>query len=199
LQFVTVIFAASIFYFTGKIDNRLCSYAVSMLLYWALLSAQILLLKGRGVSFSRSLLPMTAKGSGAMFSLAAFIPAILVFIAAFLPVIGRFDPPLFALALAIGFFNGIIEEIYWRGTAYRFAGLPAVIAGTLLFSVNHSAFLFLDFNYQGGAVNLIGGPLIMGTIWIAVARKTGTIRYCIIAHQLVNLFAFYSLFVSNIR
>jgi len=197
LKFFTVIVTAVLFYFTGRIANRLCSYTLSMTLYWVILSMQIPLLMGRGFSLRQNLLSMTANRGGRLLTVAAFSPALPVFIAAFLPLIGGFNLPMFALALAIAFFNGIIEEIYWRGTAYRFSTLAPVIAGTMLFSLNHGAFLFLDFKYQGGALSLVGGPLIMGTIWAAVARRAGTIRYCIFAHQLVNLFAFYSLFVSN--
>jgi membrane protease YdiL (CAAX protease family) len=67
----------------------------------------------------------------------------------------------------------------------------------ILFALFHFSFLVLNFEYQGGVANLVGGALIMGILWYFIAIKTGTIKYGIFAHQLVNAMAFSSLFVLN--
>ncbi len=76
-------------------------------------------------------------------------------------------------------------------------GIAAAASSIILFGLFHFSFLMLGLGYQGGATNLVGGALIMGAHWYLVAAKSGTIRYGIFAHQIVNSLAFASLFVLN--
>ena len=195
-QIATVLLVALSFFLISRVTGKMLSFLVGMLVYWAILIVQLLILD-KDISLKAKLLDTLVKSHKLWLSLLCFIPSALVFFVAFLPLMASVNCWLLLLTGFIGLVNGFLEEAYWRGRIYKTPGIWFAIVSTLLFAGNHASFLFFDLTYQGGAPNLIGGPLIMGALWLAVAQKTGTIKYGIVAHQIVNALAFYSLLVAN--
>jgi hypothetical protein len=103
--------------------------------------------------------------------------------------------------LSISIVNGTIEEIYWRGLylrVFKENHYFILIVSPLLFALMHGSFLAIKgMAYHGGVSALVGGALFMGLLWSFVSFKLNSIRYCIVGHVLVNVFAFTGLFVEN--
>lgn len=195
-QIVTVIVVALACYIISQLTDKVGSFIFGMICYWLILIAQLFIInKTKGLK--EWLTEIFSKSKNIWLSLVCFVPSVLVLIVAFIPLIISFDISILLTTLLIGLVNGFLEECYWRGSIYKESGLILAVISTILFAANHGAFLFFDISYQGGAPNLIGGPFIMGAIWIFAAKKTMTIKYGILAHQIVNTLAFYSLFIAN--
>lgn len=192
----TVAATAAGFWLIAQASRGIASFLLGMAWYWAILAAQLAVVH-RGAAGRRALRGLFGPPRPAGWAWLCFVPAALVFCAAFAPTLPAVRPGYLALALAVGLANGLLEESYWRGDVLRVPGVAFALVGTLLFAANHGAFLFFDLRYQGGAPNLVGGPLVMGALWALAARKSGSLRYGAVAHQLVNALAFYSLFVTQ--
>jgi hypothetical protein len=196
-QLTTVILAAISFFFIAQVTTGLNSFRAAMAAYWVILVIQIAWAnKGRNC-MSLLLQEILNRSNAPRLSLLCFVPSALVFFVAFVPLIAKLKPTVLMTVILIGLVNGLLEEIYWRGSVYKRKDVGLTLSSLALFALNHGAFLFFNLNYEGGAANLIGAPLIMGSAWMALAKKAGTIKFGILAHQLVNIFAFYALFVSN--
>ncbi len=176
------------------------SYLFSFLFYWIYICISILFF----VKFNKQLvidgLRKIKRPKSILIGLIAFVPVVIVFFVAFFPIIGNLKIKIIVSVIAISLFNGFIEEFFWRGIGLSIDNkswvIPIVI--TLFFGAFHFSFSFLNISYQGGLANLVGGSLFMGLIWVIIAKKTDSIFFGIIAHQLVNFFAFTSLYVHNI-
>ncbi len=136
-----------------------------------------------------------------LFKIAAFLPAIGAFFAAFLPNVESLALTTGLIIVVISIINGTLEEIYWRGLylrEHKGNRYLILIVSPLLFSLIHISFLTIKgMTYQGGVFALVGGALLMGLLWSYVSFKLNDIRYCIVGHVLVNIFAFTGLFVEN--
>lgn len=199
IQIFIVVFCFPIFFFLGKIFNPLDSFVFSFLSYWILLFITSLILVIKDFQLSSNLKKYFTQSKSILISLVSFVPVLAVFFVAFLPIIKNLNLSIFIIVLLISLFNGFFEEIFWRGlvlSKYSDSNLFLIIS-TIMFSIYHFAFLFLPIEYQGGSANLVGGAAFMGFIWIYVSKKTENIVYSIIAHQLVNFFAFSGLFILN--
>ncbi|OHD14953.1 MAG: hypothetical protein A2086_11095 [Spirochaetes bacterium GWD1_27_9] len=200
-QGLVIPYTIILFQLFSGIFNKLDSLILSLLSYWFYIIIVSLIFAIKDNTLSEKLKSIFGKSNSLLISLICFIPVIGVLIVAFLPIIPNIRLSLLIVGILLGLMNGILEEIFWRGfilAKFKENFIIISIISVILFSANHSAFLFLKFNYQGGATNLIGGPLIMGALWLFVAKKTSTIKYGIYAHQLVNILAFTSMFVLNI-
>lgn len=132
-------------------------------------------------------------------ALLAFVPAVLTFFAAFLPVASRAHVTALLVVAAVALVNGSVEEVFWRGLvlARPDESPRRIVASQVLFTVFHFAFLFLPVSYHGGAAALVGGAAFMGALWLAVTRYGGSLLFVIAAHVLTNFFAFTQLFTEN--
>lgn len=115
-----------------------------------------------------------------------------------------FDSVWLGLAwLIFALINAPLEEGYWRGLLLdRTIGWPgwlSILYSSFFFAINHP----LTFGVQSIAnrhpVTLIS-TFVMGLVWAIVYRKTGSLRWVVIAHILVDLFnlsilAFLNLYV----
>ena len=199
LQIITVGICFLLFYFIGKLFSPLNSFILSFLSYWIILVviSIVYILNDESVNKHLKTLFLTFKRKPLV--LINFIPVLTVFIVAFKPIIPNVHIKVFSFVLLISIFNGFIEEIYWRGlvlSKYTESNILIIIP-TILFSIFHFAFLLLPLNYHGGAINLVGGAAFMGFIWLFISKYTKNILFSIIAHILVNFFAFSGLFISN--
>lgn len=85
--------------------------------------------------------------------------------------------------------NPWLEEFYWRGLLLDYTNhwnkWVAVLFSSSLFAANHSVF--------GVNSQLLRGPevmfstLIMGIVWAATYQKTGSLRWVLVSHFLVDL------------
>ena len=131
----------------------------------------------------------------------AILPVLLVFFAAFLPVVTTLTPRILLLATLFAIINGTAEELFWRGAFLRhFPHDPRyVIAYPLvLFSTWHIALtLIKGAQYQGGALTLIGGAAIMGLLWGILAWRTKSVYLSTLSHIGVNMMAFPAVLLAN--
>jgi len=174
----------------------LMSFIAPFCIYWLLLIISFFYLKSNQKIIS-SFQELFKKSQNALASITGYIPAILVLAVTIIPLTNELNFRLLTIAIVIGLINGFLEEVFWRGSIYNIKNKSVLILSTVLFALNHCGFLFLNIKYQGGAANLIGGPLLMGFIWLYAAKKNRSLTHVIIAHQIVNIFAFYSTFIIN--
>ncbi len=175
------------------------SYILGLLGYWLCLVVTVFLLVKKDRELISKVLALIANSKKSSISVLAFIPVILVFIVAIIPSIEQLTIRVVICSTILGIYNGLIEELFWRGiTIIKSDGsLLFVVCSTVLFGIYHFAYLVLSLTYQGGALALVGGALVMGIIWLTVSLKTKSITASIIAHQIVNIMAFSSLFILN--
>jgi uncharacterized protein len=113
------------------------------------------------------------------------VPVAGAFATVLLPDLPRATVPVVALAWLIAIVNASLEELFWRGVYIRlFPG--RLVAGWLypaaLFALWHLA----TTSVRGSALVLVGAAAYLGLVYGWVAYRTGTIRYTIIAHILLN-------------
>lgn len=199
IQASIVILCFPIFAFFGKLKDPLNAYIFSFLAYWILISfasiSFILLDSRKTAKLSNYLIKAKRKYLLGL----SFVPTMGVLFIVFLPNLPSLNPWLLSAVLLISLFNGVLEELFWRGiTLVEYAeSVPLLFISTALFTTFHFAFLLLPLEYQGGAVNLVAGSAIMGALWLFVAKYTENITAIMVAHVLVNLFAFVGLFIDN--
>lgn len=105
--------------------------------------------------------------------------------------------------LIFALINAPLEEGYWRGLLLdKMIGWPSwlsVLYSSFFFAVNHPLTFGVYSIANRHPVTTIS-TFIMGLIWAIVYRKTGSLRWVVIAHILVDLFnlsilAFLNLYV----
>jgi membrane protease YdiL (CAAX protease family) len=187
----TLVFLILIFFLQG-----LLSFIVPFSIYWLILLLSIIRLQ-KDKKIIPSYQELLQNNQNTVAIIIGYVPAILVLIVTIIPLKNEVNIRLLIIAIVIGLINGFIEEVFWRGTVYQNNNKFTLILSNILFAINHCGFLFLNIMYQGGAVNLLGGPLIMGFIWLYATKKNNSLTHVIISHQIVNTFAFYSTFCNN--
>jgi membrane protease YdiL (CAAX protease family) len=175
------------------------SYILGLLGYWLYIAIVVFILVKKDKELIVKTIALINNSKKLSISVLAFIPVILVFIAAIVPSIEQFSIRVVICSIILGIYNGLIEELFWRGiTIVKNDGsLLFVMCSTVIFGIYHFAYLVLSLTYQGGALALVGGALVMGIIWMTISLKTKSITTSIIAHQIVNIMAFSSLFMLN--
>lgn len=199
IQTFIVVLCFPILFMLGKVSDPLSAFILSLIAYWSLIVLSSLYLVKMDNKLSVNLKKYLGKSNSIPISLLSLIPVVAVFVVAFLPEINNLNMNIVIIVLIISFFNGLFEEVFWRGLVLsKFRNnILMIIYSTTLFTILHFAFLFLPIEYDGGALSLVGGAAFMGFIWVFVSRKTNNIIFSIAAHQLVNFFAFSSLFIMN--
>ena len=92
--------------------------------------------------------------------------------------------------LILALVNPWIEEFYWRGillectTHWRF--WQAALFSSFLFALNHLVFGVNSELNQG--LTVFASTFVMGLIWAFIFKKTGSLRWVILAHFLVDVF-----------
>ena len=135
-----------------------------------------------------------------IFSLLTLIPVFGVFYIQFLPNVDLLTKGLLLLVLTNAILNGLIEELYWRGL-YLLEFKQNIWLGfcfsTFFFGVWHIAlYTIQDIDY-GGFFPLVAGAFFMGLLWSFCTRQLNSITFPVIAHVLVNIFAFTGLYINN--
>jgi membrane protease YdiL (CAAX protease family) len=171
-------------------------------IYWAYALTIIWILTTTKKRYLRSILRTNSKIKYRLFfNATALLPVVVIFFISFLPNVGYLSLQTGILVLIAAILNGLIEEIYWRGLYLKEYGnslLIGLILSTLLFTIWHFSLWYAKgIEYQGGLLALVGGAFMMGMLWSFISRKLKNIKICIIAHIMVNIFAFTGLFVQN--
>jgi membrane protease YdiL (CAAX protease family) len=103
-----------------------------------------------------------------------------------------FDSAWLGLAwLIFALVNAPLEEGYWRGLlvdkATGWPGWLIVLYSSFFFAINHPL-TFGVFSIANRHPITTISTFIMGVVWAIVYRKTGSLRWAVIAHLLVDLF-----------
>ena len=113
------------------------------------------------------------------------LPVAGAFATVLLPVLPRATLGVIALAWLIAVVNATVEELFWRGVYIRlFPG--RLIAGWLYPAALFALWHVSPTSIRGSAAMLVGGAAYLGLVYGWVAYRTGTIRYTIPAHILLN-------------
>jgi len=166
--------------------------AISLAIYWGVVCFGF----GLSIIGPRNLKRLYArpKTANALNLALAILPVLLVFFAAFLPVVTTLTPRILLLATLFAIINGTAEELFWRGAFLRHFPQDAryaVAYPLVLFTTWHIALaLIKGAQYQGGALTLIGGAAIMGLLWGVLAWRTKLIYLPTLSHIGVNMMAF---------
>ncbi|EGK00964.1 MULTISPECIES: CPBP family intramembrane glutamic endopeptidase [Dysgonomonas] len=90
--------------------------------------------------------------------------------------------------IALAVINPWLEEFYWRGLLSDYTNnwnkWLSIFYTSVVFSANHAVF-GLNSNMLRGP-ELVTSTLIMGIIWAIVYKKTGSLRWAIFAHFMVD-------------
>ena len=195
-------FTLVVFRMSTTILSPKWGYLFGFGVYWAYALSITLILTTKEKRYLRSILRTSSNIKYRfLFNAAALLPVPGIFFISFLPNAGRLSLQTGILVLVVAILNGVIEEIYWRGLylkEYDSSLLIGFILSTFLFTTWHFSLWYAKgIAYQGGLFALVGGALIMGMLWSFISRKVKSIKICIIAHIIVNIFAFTGLFVGN--
>lgn len=162
------------------------AWVPAVLVYWGLLGA--LIVWGRGPDAVRRWLG-PARGSRGWTVLALVVGLIpLPILLQNLDLLA--DPVVFVCWLLFALINPWFEEFYWRGVLLdATADWPAWVSGA------YSVVLFVAFHPLVVGVFSIAnrnwmtviGVALMGAAWTAAYRKTGTLRWAVASHVLVDL------------
>lgn len=185
---------AVIFYSLTRSLEPLIGYALGLGCYWLFLAVLIwrytteqqrsiwLVVEspGRWLTFL-CILPVFVTGIVGMASLDLVPPGLLL-------------PIAFAAIL-----NATLEETFWRGAIIPRPDDRTAAIAVILFAGWHVALLAAGgIVLTGGPAVLLVGAAILGSIWMAARRRTGTLGAGILSHAAVNLFAFITLVAANL-
>lgn len=96
--------------------------------------------------------------------------------------------------------NSLFEEGYWRGllmdAGKRWPGWAVILYTSLFFSLNHLSLSAFVQVYQSW-FSLIS-PIVAGLLYGLVYWKTGSLRWIVISHTLVNWFGLGMLVLMNV-
>jgi CAAX protease family protein len=103
-----------------------------------------------------------------------------------------FDSPGLVLAwIMFALINAPLEEGYWRGVlldnAPGWPGWLSVLYSSFFFALNHPLTFGVYSEANRHPATAIS-TFIMGLVWAIVYRKTGSLRWAVVAHVLVDLF-----------
>lgn len=175
--------------------SPLAGYAAGLGLYWLLigtLALRTLDPAARTTLFAHARPPR-------LLGLAAFVPVVVLAWIALASLEASAFPPVLLLVVAMfALVNGALEELFWRGALIPAPDREAVVVSLGLFTAWHVVFAFArGVDSLGGGAGLIAGAALMGSVWLALRLRTGTLGPGIAAHVAFNLFAFADLAARN--
>jgi membrane protease YdiL (CAAX protease family) len=193
-----------IFQFFNMVKGGLPGYILGLIVYWIICLSISLYVLYKNRTFA-DLFKMPPKGltiTDMISIIVTFLPVIVTFSIAFLPVRHIVTTSIFIALIIISITNGFTEELFWRGTYFVvFGGKDkrlAYIFPTFYFALWHvSLFFYRGVRYSGGFAALVGGALIMGAIWAWGVSRQRSILLSTAAHILTNFFAFSQFLVEN--
>lgn len=133
-------------------------------------------------------------------ALVAFAPAAGPLFAAFIPNAHSAAAASLLAIAGVAVVNASVEELFWRGVFMHFFSdaRRGLVWPAVWFTVWHFALARVPgVAYSGGVAALVGGSGLIGAIWAFVAWSSGTIRWTLPAHVLLNFLAFTGLAVEN--
>ena len=184
------------FCFFGGYEERYINYFVPYGIYLAILLLGVIV-------FSRGKKKQDIRKPKyeVVYYIVAFIPVVATFFVAFLPTLPQMTGKLFLITAVYALINGTLEELFWRFTFHQVFEekmLFAYVIPTVIFTSWHIALTFANgMSYHGGALALVGGAGVMGTIWGLVMYRTRNIKVLIAAHVCTNFCAFSQLIAQN--
>ena len=93
--------------------------------------------------------------------------------------------------LVLALVNPWIEEGYWRGLLLDYTrpwpAWAGIAYGSAAYALNHAAF-GVNSEINAG-YDVVISTFIMGLVWAGIYHKTGSLRYPILAHVMVDLLA----------
>jgi len=90
--------------------------------------------------------------------------------------------------ILLALINPWIEEFYWRGLLFEYtknwSKWTVILFTSILFALNHAVF-GVNSELNSG-LTIIVSTFIMGIVWGFVYKKTGSLKWIIVAHFLVD-------------
>lgn len=193
-----------IFQFFNMVKGGLRGYILGLIVYWIIcLSISVYVLyKNRTLAGLYKILPKDLTITDMISIIITFLPVIVTFSIAFLPVRHLVTTSIFIVLIIISITNGFTEELFWRGTYFVVFDKEdkrlAYIFPTVYFALWHvSLYFYRGVRYSGGIAALVGGAFIMGAIWAWGVSRQKSILLPTTAHILTNFFAFSQFLAEN--
>jgi membrane protease YdiL (CAAX protease family) len=166
----------------------LTAWAVTLLLYWAVLGGSLLAWADRDWLAEW----LAARSPGRLASVLLAAPVILLG-AMTLRLLGQDPlPPHLVIAAALAAVtNATLEELFWRGALIPEPTPRSAALALGLFVLAHVIWLgVLGLDFGGPPVAALAGALAMGGVWTASRLLSGTVGAGVLSHAGFNLFAF---------
>jgi uncharacterized protein len=184
---VTIVIAPLV----GRLLNSLAAVLLLFAFYWSGILALSVLAAPRS---SLVALYRTRVNRRPLEFVLTWLPVAGTFLSVFLPSASHMPVVAWAAIVGVAIVNGLIEELFWRGTFVSMFPenlLLAYVYPSVLFAAWHVALALLpDVHYPHGPIALIGGGTVLGFAWGWVAWRTRDLRSVSVAHVLTNTFAF---------
>ena len=179
-----------------RVLGPLQGYLAVMALYWVGYCIPVALLFGRGSRRVR----VTLARSPAWIVITSIALPVAVLIAARPAMWTGPTPGVVAPALMTALINGPLEELAWRRTfrANSDGDLSYELLGLTLFTVWHVPLYFAEgVTFDHGLLGLVGGSLVLGSVWTGMTRWSDSVGWPVVSHTLVNAAAFLPLFAAG--
>lgn len=180
---------------TGALPE-LIGYLSVFAVYWVCFCIPVAIIYGKG----KTPVGLDLNVSPYWVPVIAIVLPIAVFIGA--DALAGFEASAMLIALSIGaaFINGPLEELAWRRTfrANSEGRVSFEVIGLFFFTLWHVPLYFSKgVSFDHGALGLIGGALMLGAVWMVLARASNSIGWPIVSHTLVNVAGFIPMFAAN--
>ncbi len=174
-------------------------YLAGFVVYWSYCFAFVLILSKNGELLERLRFKINSKRA-LLYSVLTFIPIGGAIYVNFLPYVHLITLQISLLVIVTSIVNGVVEELYWRGlylVEFQSKAFVGLWLATFLFGLWHVALYTIGEISYGGFFALVFGSTFMGLLWAFCSRKLQSIACSVIAHVLVNVFAFTGLYIQN--
>lgn len=117
-----------------------------------------------------------------------FPPLMAILFGPFRGRVGKATPLILLLSLIFAIINATLEELLWRGVYPKIFPKNIYLGylyPSLGFALWHVAPLISNFSIQG-AIAMVGGGLIIGLCWGYLAWRTGSIKWTIVSHIILD-------------
>lgn len=190
-----------VFYILTKFFGKTTGYLLGFILYW-IFCFMITIIMLNKKTIKKLIHPQKILNiKSLIITLFSLIPVFLTFFITFVNSLKSTTFSIISIVIIIAIINGLIEELFWRGTfikVFKKKFFQAYIYPLFFFGIWHITLALMpEIHYQGGVLALVGGSFIMGAIWGWVAYKQESVFITIISHILVNIFTFTGLVIDN--
>jgi len=165
-------------------------FTVGLLFYW-LVWCLLLPFALLGRAGFRELFGRSTREIRIRESVLLMLPPVVGFTSIFPLLLWIGEPRLFVVAATIAIVNGTCEEVLWRGTYLKVFGnrlWGGVLYPAIGFGLWHVAPIAVHWSWSPGrALALAACAALVGLMYGLVARHTGSIRWTILSHILMNV------------